>query len=247
MGKPKRRPIERGKSSKERSDLLDRERERRRRLSELRAAGRREGRATAEKGRGAEVPEESAADRAAHLIGLAHEAAGYAAEFVPESVGAGKVGVIGGLGGVAAYGVIQGRAILKAIHEVSEGNARESVALGVRHGLSRVMADANNPESPHIRDGKPYTKEDLRRRVSESLASDRDWWMPGLKVENSPARKQYDSGIDSIVDHLNAGLQQGKTALERQAVMKSLTQAAAEGIADRRRQWQQQERPLGNN
>ena len=130
------RPTEKGR------DLLDRERERRRRLEQARAEGARQGASAAAKGRGAEIPRESTLDTALNAGGNVMRLVGGAISLAAEGVGAAAVG--GGLSAVG-FGVAGGREVVKAVIETGEAHAREAVALGARHALRLARSRCARP------------------------------------------------------------------------------------------------------
>ncbi|MHB1318615.1 MAG: hypothetical protein ACYCYF_08370 [Anaerolineae bacterium] len=218
------------------TDAEARGREQRRRLEQASRVGRSAGERTP----GASRPEHSSLDTAARFGEAASEVAHHGVETFLDA-GARGIGLEGlGAAGALASVALKGREVVKAIGETHDAHLREAQALGTRHGLAVMMADCNNASSPQIRDGVAYSKADFGRRVGDLLGSDRDHSMRTLQIENSDAPRQYESARDALVDQANSVLKQGQTAAERQALLRTFTDAAAQAMAPGRRQWNQQ-------
>jgi hypothetical protein len=218
-GDKRRKPIARD------GDLTERQRQQRRQLERASRAGQEAG----ERGKGAARPESSRLDNVMHGVELGAQAAHLAGEAAELS------GVA--IGGAMVHVALAGREVVKAIGETHDAHQREAGALGTRHALSVMMADCNNPQSPHIRDGTPYNKAEFSRRVEGVLGSDKNRWMTTLQIENSQASQPYDRARDGVVDAANGVLSQARTAAERQQMLATFTNAAAEAMAAQRRQW----------
>ncbi len=225
------------RSDRGRDQRREQERDQRRKVTEARkqAEARKIGQEAGHRARGAELPKSSTLDTALHVGGLAAEAVGHAAEFAGEGALAGSAA----MGGIAAYGITQGREIVKAIGETHDAHKAECHALGARHAVSWMMQDAKGQDNPHIRDGKPYTREDFNKKVDQTFGRDREHWMKSLLIENKDGRKDYRSGINQMVDAANKVLQQGKTPAERQQGMQGFTNSAASAMAEQRKKWNQ--------
>ncbi|MFO7696786.1 MAG: hypothetical protein R6X16_06475 [Anaerolineae bacterium] len=212
-------------------DAAERRREQRRRLEQAT----RDGAGLGERNKGASRPERSTLDTALRGVEMGAQIAHHGIEAAAEGAGIGAVGA-----GAALFEVaLAGREVVKAIGETHDAHQRESLALGTRHALSVMMADCNNPDSPHIRDGAAYNKADFGRRVESILGGDKARWLTTLGIENNRAPQQYDQARDAVVDAANSVLQRGRTAAERQQLLQAFTNAAAEAMAPQRRQWSQ--------
>jgi hypothetical protein len=212
-------------------DAAERRREQRRRLEQAS----RDGAGLGERNKGASRPDRSTLDTALRGVEIGAQIAHHGIETAAEGAGIGAVGAGAALVEVA----LAGREVVKAIGETHDAHQREAQALGTRHGLAVMMADCNNPDSPHIRDGAAYNKADFGRRVDTMLGGDKAHWLRTLSIENSKAPGQYDQARNAVVDAANTVLQQGRTAAERQQLLKAFTNAAAEAMAPQRRQWSQ--------
>jgi hypothetical protein len=213
-------------------DAAERRREQRRRIEQAT----RDGAGLGERNKGASRPERSTLDTALRGVEMGAQIAHHGIEAVAaEGAGIGAVGAGAALVEVA----LAGREVVKAIGETHDAHQRESLALGTRHALSVMMADCNNPDSPHIRDGAGYNKADFGRRVDSILSGDKAHWLTSLQVQNTDAPRQYGQARDAVVDAANSVLQKGRTAAERQQLLQAFTNAAAEAMAPQRRQWAQ--------
>jgi hypothetical protein len=206
---------------------LQRSREQRRAFTEAHRLGQQVG----EGGKGAGIPRESTADHVLHGVELGADIIGHAAE----AVGAGGVAA----GSVAAFGILKGHEIVKAIGEVHAAHSAESQFLGTSHALSHMIYDAQNPNNPHIRDGQPYDRAEFAKRVDATFGNERDRHMVYLQIENSDARKQYDTARDGAAIAANEVLKQAKSPQERQQAMEAFTSSAAQAMVQQRTQWNQ--------
>jgi hypothetical protein len=128
--------------------------------------------------------------------------------------------------GLLALPVEMGKHLFDAIGKAHSANERAATSFGVRHALSVVWGDHKHPDNAHIKEGRPYTYGELRERVATAFGKEKEAHMPFWSVENKNAPDQYQNGVDLTVDRANSALQSGKTAAERQVLLKAFTDSA---------------------
>lgn len=126
-----------------------------------------------------------------------------------------------GVGGALLVGKL-GYDFGHAWNQMSEGNEKALRMIGAQYGLNVIGQDARNPESPHIKEGKPYTLGEIRERTNrmDTGRFSYDKQTHGVGVKNLEAA--VDTGLADVRDRANQLLSALKTPAERQEGMKAL-------------------------
>lgn len=139
---------------------------------------------------------------------------------ISEAVGAAKT--------VVDYAV----QFITAVGEAHEKNKQAAIARGVQFSLSIMSSDVKS-DNPHVREGKPYTADELAKRIRENgpLNSKIQREMPYLKVENSEADKQFKKGMGVVARNINQVLTRAKTPEHRRQVIDSFVKEGTKRIS----------------
>jgi hypothetical protein len=143
-----------------------------------------------------------------------------------------------GLQGVGALRMPleQARKFVEAVGELTDANRAEARNIGTFYSLNIVGRDARNAKNPHVQEGKPYTRSELRERTQGSYGDRMAWDGRTLRVETSNAPENVDQGIDGVVDVANSILKTAKSPGERRAGLQALQDSVQQRIKANRQQ-----------
>ena len=125
---------------------------------------------------------------------------------------------------------------LEGVGELKQANKRAAELTGIENALKVTTQDWLHGRGPHIKDGKPYTPQELQNRMDPAgkrkMADDMTW----CKIMNKDAQKDLDRGFKIAADAINQVLRQAKTPAERQAAMRSFVETVLPRLARNRQQ-----------
>jgi hypothetical protein len=120
---------------------------------------------------------------------------------------------------------------LKAIGELRDANKRAARNVGAFYAASILWLDAANPQSSHIRDGKPYTQKEIRARTRDSFKINQVLGAELLMNQTwEEAPGEADRGMYAMANAANTLLSKFQTPTERRVVLKTLSEFAKRTI-----------------
>lgn len=123
---------------------------------------------------------------------------------------------------------------LEAVGELKAANKRAAELTGIENGLKMVTQDWLLGRGPHIKEGKPFTPEELKGRLKPLEARDMHQDMQTLKFMNRAGDQDLDRGFKIAADALNRVLGEAKTPAQRQAKLRSFVKTILPKLARNR-------------
>ena len=125
---------------------------------------------------------------------------------------------------------------LEGVHELKVANVRAAELTGIENALKMTTQDWLLGRGEHIQEGKPYSVQELKDRMSagdkQKMAGDMMW----CKIGNRAGDQDLERGFGKAVDAVNQVLRQAHTPETRQAALKGFSETILPKLARDRQQ-----------
>jgi len=125
---------------------------------------------------------------------------------------------------------------LEGVGELKQANKRAAELTGIENALKMITGDWLHGRGPHIQEGKPYTPQELKDRLSpgdrKKMADDMTW----CKIGNRAGDIDLDRGFKIAADSINQVMRQAKTPEARRAALRGFAETVLPRIARNRQQ-----------
>ena len=125
---------------------------------------------------------------------------------------------------------------LEGVHELKQANMRAAELTGIENALKMTTQDWLLGRGEHIQEGKPYSVQELKDRMSpgdkQKMAGDMMW----CKIGNMAGDQDLERGFSRAVDAVNQVLRQAHTPETRQAALKGFSETIVPKLARDRQQ-----------
>jgi outer membrane protein OmpA-like peptidoglycan-associated protein len=130
---------------------------------------------------------------------------------------------------------------LIGIGELIKANKKAGEMTGIVNGLAAITGDIKYGREPQIRDGKPFTVQDIKDRISpDDMKRIKGSHMALNKIMNRTGDQDLERGFEKITDAINRVLSSAHTPEQRQKALKAFHETIGSKIARQREQLTQE-------